>query len=392
MANKKDKKKDFDYSLMLATFGIPQPKYERHLPAEYYASPSTPKKEIDVKHEKHHKSKEVDMKHEKHKKHHAKDEEKSHHWSKEDDGMICFMKQSDMHLKTVASVLGRTEKETRERYKYLKSLAKNDGFTLKMRADIHKHRLLSKKKFKDMDVTYETGREKHKLAYESGKVVMVIQDESDGRGKSRFIFERARGLSPVADPESEYDSDIQLNTKPELNFKFEHKSKDHKKSHHHHHDHHHDHDKHKHHKHHHHHKHAELPKVRIEHNRTDIGYTDAVDVLEAKFPNGKRLTPDTFWSERDCRALSAIEAKYQENKWLTIQADFANYTGRMIDVNVLQAKFCEPPPKPEPESESYSEATSDSRSLNRCGCGFSFESEFSESTESTESTDSADYD
>ncbi|KAI0120136.1 hypothetical protein GGR51DRAFT_554170 [Nemania sp. FL0031] len=59
------------------------------------------------------------------------------------------------------------------------------------------------------------------------------------------------------------------------------------------------------------------------------------------FPDQKVLRPDRFYSESDCRVLAGLEARYRANKWLHIQADFCNATGRMVEAWVLEAKFNE---------------------------------------------------
>lgn len=59
------------------------------------------------------------------------------------------------------------------------------------------------------------------------------------------------------------------------------------------------------------------------------------------YPDQKVLRPDRFYSESDCRVLSSLEARYRANKWLHIQADFCNATGRMVAAEILKAKFDE---------------------------------------------------
>lgn len=183
----------------------------------------------------------------------------------------------------MAVVIGRTEKETYKRYKYLKSLAKNTGFTLNMRADLYKHKLKRKERFKDMTVTYEIGHEGKKLKHKRDKsddVILVIEDDSDSRGESRFIFEREREhkhkhrsshghkskhkSSPVvSDAESEYGSDNppDIKSAPEsaLDPKWYNPAP----------------------------RRAERSRVKFESRRTDRGVIDAVDMLEANFPGGK---------------------------------------------------------------------------------------------------------
>ncbi|KAI0810646.1 hypothetical protein GGR55DRAFT_118593 [Xylaria sp. FL0064] len=57
------------------------------------------------------------------------------------------------------------------------------------------------------------------------------------------------------------------------------------------------------------------------------------------YPDQKVLRADRFYSESDCRVLAGIEARYRANKWLHIQADFCNATGRMVAAEILKAKF-----------------------------------------------------
>lgn len=59
------------------------------------------------------------------------------------------------------------------------------------------------------------------------------------------------------------------------------------------------------------------------------------------YPDQKVLRPDRFYSESDCRVLAGLEARYRANKWLYIQADFCNATGRMVEAEILKAKFYE---------------------------------------------------
>ncbi|KAJ2989258.1 hypothetical protein NUW58_g3563 [Xylaria curta] len=59
------------------------------------------------------------------------------------------------------------------------------------------------------------------------------------------------------------------------------------------------------------------------------------------YPDQKVLRPDRFYSESDCHVLAGLEARYRANKWLYIQADFCNATGRMVDAEILKAKFYE---------------------------------------------------
>ncbi|KAI2623155.1 hypothetical protein GGR54DRAFT_38520 [Hypoxylon sp. NC1633] len=74
-------------------------------------------------------------------------------------------------------------------------------------------------------------------------------------------------------------------------------------------------------------------------NPADYPKVDFVDVLAEEYPNKQVIKPDKFWSKRDCKALGALEARYRQDKWLHIQAEFANIVGRSIEGEILQAKF-----------------------------------------------------
>jgi hypothetical protein len=67
---------------------------------------------------------------------------------------------------------------------------------------------------------------------------------------------------------------------------------------------------------------------------------DAVrDVEECR--NGGRLKPDENWSREDCEILEMLEARYREQKWLSMQASFYNMTGRMIRADIIERKLSE---------------------------------------------------
>lgn len=50
--------------------------------------------------------------------------------------------------------------------------------------------------------------------------------------------------------------------------------------------------------------------------------------------------PDEYFSQRDCDILANIESKYKQGKYLEMQANFYNVTGRMIPLSVIRDK-CE---------------------------------------------------
>ncbi|KAI5461077.1 hypothetical protein BGZ63DRAFT_424005 [Mariannaea sp. PMI_226] len=50
--------------------------------------------------------------------------------------------------------------------------------------------------------------------------------------------------------------------------------------------------------------------------------------------------PDAYFSARDCRLLGLIDSKQKRNRWLEMQANFYNVTGRMVPLELIQDK-CE---------------------------------------------------
>ena len=50
--------------------------------------------------------------------------------------------------------------------------------------------------------------------------------------------------------------------------------------------------------------------------------------------------PDAYFGPRDCEVLAAVESRYQRGKWLEMQANFYNVTGRMVPLDLIRKK-CE---------------------------------------------------
>ncbi|KAI0600422.1 hypothetical protein F4775DRAFT_590365 [Biscogniauxia sp. FL1348] len=62
-------------------------------------------------------------------------------------------------------------------------------------------------------------------------------------------------------------------------------------------------------------------------------------VYSAMFPDQRPLRPDAHWSAADCRTLAVLEARRRALWWRFLQSDFHNATGRVVDPDVLRAKF-----------------------------------------------------
>lgn len=50
--------------------------------------------------------------------------------------------------------------------------------------------------------------------------------------------------------------------------------------------------------------------------------------------------PDEFFGEHDCAVLAAVDSKYKQSRWLEMQANFYNVTGRMVPLHLIRDK-CE---------------------------------------------------
>lgn len=58
------------------------------------------------------------------------------------------------------------------------------------------------------------------------------------------------------------------------------------------------------------------------------------------YPPSLSPAPDAYFGPRDCEVLAAVESKYQRAKWLEMQANFYNVTGRMVPLDLIREK-CE---------------------------------------------------
>ncbi|KAI5921395.1 hypothetical protein F4810DRAFT_349408 [Camillea tinctor] len=63
------------------------------------------------------------------------------------------------------------------------------------------------------------------------------------------------------------------------------------------------------------------------------------EVFGAMYPNQRPLRPDAHWSADDCRTLAVLEARRRQLWWQYLQSDFYNATGRVVDAELLRAKF-----------------------------------------------------
>ncbi|KAK7425489.1 hypothetical protein QQZ08_008054 [Neonectria magnoliae] len=58
------------------------------------------------------------------------------------------------------------------------------------------------------------------------------------------------------------------------------------------------------------------------------------------YPAVIRPEPDAYLGKRDCDLLAAIDSKQKQSRWLEMQANFFNVTGRMVSLDAIRAR-CE---------------------------------------------------
>lgn len=60
---------------------------------------------------------------------------------------------------------------------------------------------------------------------------------------------------------------------------------------------------------------------------------------QKKYFGKGRLTVDSIWSKRDVDILEGLEDGLVNHKWMHMQAEFYNWTGRMIQAEIIEQKF-----------------------------------------------------
>ncbi|KAF4983644.1 hypothetical protein FZEAL_996 [Fusarium zealandicum] len=63
-------------------------------------------------------------------------------------------------------------------------------------------------------------------------------------------------------------------------------------------------------------------------------------IYKELYPAEIHPEPDAYFGKRDCNLLAAIDSKYKRSRWLEMQANFYNVTGRMVPLSVIRDK-CE---------------------------------------------------
>lgn len=67
------------------------------------------------------------------------------------------------------------------------------------------------------------------------------------------------------------------------------------------------------------------------------------------YPSKIRPESDEFFGEHDCAVLAAVDSKYKRSRWLEMQANFYNVTGRMVPLYLIRDK-CERAEAQQPSS------------------------------------------
>ncbi|KAL7625783.1 hypothetical protein AAE478_005006 [Parahypoxylon ruwenzoriense] len=256
-------------------------------------------------------------------------------WPGDDDGMICFLKNYGASSVEISHVVQRNEHEVRERYKHLISCSKNKNVDVTKIGNLYAEVLEKRGKFGDMKVWFEEGGWVRMHRPAPGDADNKQAETAGGKGKGKDVSEnkgtdrpkdkakkskssskktkktkKAKGKdeevcpTPVSTPVPSSDSEGGFVHIPEAGSP------------------------------------STSDASTDDYNAPKI--TPILEILSEMNQERKRLRPDGLWSEEDCRILSILEARYNADKWLHIQAEFANLTGRMVDAQLLQYKFEEP--------------------------------------------------
>ncbi|KAM0340025.1 hypothetical protein ACHAPQ_001299 [Fusarium lateritium] len=75
-------------------------------------------------------------------------------------------------------------------------------------------------------------------------------------------------------------------------------------------------------------------------------------IYKEMYPAEIHPKPDAYLGKRDCDILASLDSKYKKSRWLEMQANFYNVTGRMVPLEAIRAR-CE---RAEADEEERSEA------------------------------------
>ncbi|KAF4959916.1 hypothetical protein FGADI_1419 [Fusarium gaditjirri] len=88
---------------------------------------------------------------------------------------------------------------------------------------------------------------------------------------------------------------------------------------------------------------------------------DDADDEDESDDNSSPLQTNAYLGKRDCALLATIDSKYKRSRWLEMQANFYNVTGRMVPLEALKAR-CE---RAEAEKSERSKTRDLERRMNR---------------------------
>lgn len=81
------------------------------------------------------------------------------------------------------------------------------------------------------------------------------------------------------------------------------------------------------------------------------------EIYDEMYPADIHPQPNAYFNAQDCALLATIDSKYKRSRWLEMQANFYNVTGRMVPLEAIRDR-CE-------RAEAEKEARSDARKLER---------------------------
>ncbi|KAI0977416.1 hypothetical protein F4678DRAFT_13816 [Xylaria arbuscula] len=210
-------------------------------------------------------------------------------WTREEDRVICVMKSKANSWAEIGKALQRSRRECQHRHRTLASHAKELGISTEQLAKLYSDEdedKGGKSKDNSEDKCKGKGKPKNCTTKSDSKPVNKSKSKSKKGKNEKEVCSDSDSDSSSEDDEVEAEEDLV----------------------------------------------AELWEQRRY-------FYDTVHV--ERYPDQKLLRPDRFYSESDCRILAGLEARYRADKWLHIQADFCNATGRMVDGSILKAKFYE---------------------------------------------------
>ncbi|KAI0514425.1 hypothetical protein F5B22DRAFT_647737 [Xylaria bambusicola] len=222
-------------------------------------------------------------------------------WTRAHDGLICVLKSQGNSWAEIGKVVKRSRRECQRRHRELSAHAKGLGFTTDKLAKLY---------INDYDAMAQPKAKKGSKTTNKSKDNNEENDEnsaSKGKGKSK---------EDTSKPAKSESATTSKSKKRKVTVTFASSSSDSSDS------------------------CSEATDDEAQEYYESRRY-QADTVYAQMYPDQKTLKPDRFYSESDCRVLAGLEARYRANKWLHIQADFCNATGRMVEAEILKAKFDE---------------------------------------------------